>query len=293
MINVPVLNWDMRPECRKSHTIESEATGYRNCLPLCIEDVGSRRMLVLSYALLTIAKRYFDIDVVATLTFSVMTNQFVRILDVPHIRFSDHMSQMWKQYTMATRLCKALASIALGKASAEHLYEQLRLGLLRAPGRESGRIRVSLPEGINNTIPSALNVSDFRGLLVNIGTRADRRRRKKLLGVETVVTPKAVGKRVENPAPRGRVAGKKRERRNIAWTDEQDALLLKVYNEKPRKKWKVIAKQHFAPRSKRSCQARLLKLVRGMGLDGVKDNNEDSMMAALKEAGKTIKALSS
>lgn len=147
MIDHPVIAWDMRPDCRKQKLVGKEQ--YTRCMPVNHNEPREYKVcMYLSNLLLTIAKKLYGMTITATLSFSSAANDFVQIIDSPHIRLFEHISTLSKstaRFEKANVLISGLIESGMSDRSFEDLYAIFRDDLGRSPGKEAGRTQIKLP----------------------------------------------------------------------------------------------------------------------------------------------------
>ncbi|KAH0163227.1 hypothetical protein KCU67_g5640, partial [Aureobasidium melanogenum] len=156
LVPYPTITWDMRPDCRKEKRRKSAPiyTPYTSCRSISTKSYKTEYLqsLHLSNVLLKIARRFYNITVAATLSFTAAANHFVETIDSPHIRLHEHVSQMRDDVHLAEALMMGLVDAGLSSRSWRELHEVLRQDLLLAPGTEAGRKTVRLPSMLNATV---------------------------------------------------------------------------------------------------------------------------------------------
>ncbi|KAK0103614.1 hypothetical protein ONS95_005626 [Cadophora gregata] len=141
-----LLAWDFRHDCRKKNKPVHGGTAYAKCAPIDKLKTETEQLNYLSYILLLVAEKLYSIDIQGTISFSACTNQFVRVLDVPHITLPEHISRIRKNPMLAVNLVRGMRNSGLyGDQQEEELYKSLSKFLSLGPGRESGRRLVNLP----------------------------------------------------------------------------------------------------------------------------------------------------
>ncbi|PSK56783.1 hypothetical protein B9Z65_6407 [Elsinoe australis] len=143
--DLPVLAWDMRHDCRKAGLDPRITSAYLGCEKLAPLMTETRQCLTLSWILLMIASNCYDIEIGATLTFSVVANSFVDVIAAPHIKLNEHISKISRIPSLATVLTTGLADSGASSMAWRELHSSLSDELFRAPAEEHGRARVTLP----------------------------------------------------------------------------------------------------------------------------------------------------
>ncbi|KAG4417519.1 hypothetical protein IFR04_009331 [Cadophora malorum] len=141
-----LLAWDFRHDCRKHAKPISSKTAYAKCAPIDKLKTETEQLNYLSYILLLVAEKLYSIEFQGTISFSACTNQFVRLLNVPHITLDEHISRISKRPMLAVDLVRGMVDSRLyGDQQEKDLWNSLTAFLLLGPGRESGRALVRLP----------------------------------------------------------------------------------------------------------------------------------------------------
>lgn len=74
-----MICWDFRHDCRK-HRLANPDNGYRMCAATDFTGLEAQHLLLLSHILLMITLKLYSVEIVGTISFSVMTS----MLEVQH-----------------------------------------------------------------------------------------------------------------------------------------------------------------------------------------------------------------